>query len=423
MLITTLLSSRMLVICVRAGRMTASARKTRPTCTSTARRRVVTLSVGSSVFWGNVTIFLSPIHYVCMHVFPRPLGWSPVTRKILDIEFIPIEPIYLLPHECLDYNDAFLAALVLQNRLKHMFDASVFNGISTNAPNEFLMNYGLAEAVLYSMRLYDVVVKSLDDVALNTKSEEAMAFVLSSLSYDGDAIGRVLPQFYFSLESVRMGIIHKIGDLQQQQQQLLQKYHGLKDTYLRENFANVKPNACSVFFDQNWSSIVDMYGTQLHFTDSSVVPKFEYLRTLDTFDEMDGPSEGEEMGDVFGSRQREPGFIGEMGNNGAALDAGASAGSDVFADAGSTGARAIGVDAISTKSGTASATPASDNCFNSDGSRLEPHLCYLLNYEKSVRDGDEKELAARTSVQTTSKYAVKLGIIYDLAYLILSCLN
>ena len=310
------------------------------------------------------------------------LGWSPVTRKILDIEFIPIEPIYLLQHECLDNNEIFLAALVLQNRLKHMFDASVFDGISDRAPNEFLMNYGLAEAVLYSMRLYDIVVKSLDDALLNEKSEEAMAFVLSTLSYDGDYIGRFIPQFYFSLESVRMGIIHKIGDLQKQQQQILQKYHGLKDTYLRENFANVKANACSVFFDQNLTNILDMYIPHISYTNENITPDYEYLRTLDNMDDADSgilmlPDGDNDQG------------IGTVVAHG----------------------QPDGISDEEVESLLASDTVVvDDNCFNADGSRLDPSLCFIFNKQKALFDRDRAEelrmqaaKAAALTVPPTSK--------------------
>ena len=279
------------------------------------------------------------------------------------------------------------------------------------------MNYGLAEAVLYSMRLYDVVVKSLDDEALNTKSEDAMSLVLSSLSYDGDAIGRLLPQFYFSLESVRIAIIHKIGDLQQQQQQLLQKYHGLKDTYLRENFATVKPNACAIFLDQDMSSIVDMYGTISHFTAASVVPKFEYLRTLDASDDVegysysDGSSESDEHALLVTKERDETGVPGagmtDSDNEGDNVGAAGAAGDLTDAE----------VDALMALGDTdAPAGIVNDNCFQADGSRLEASLYYLLNREKGLHDRDEEkrrggerretELAARAigyTVQTTSE--------------------
>jgi hypothetical protein len=377
-----------------------------------------------------------------------------VTRKILDIEFIPIEPIHLLPHECLDFNEMFLAALAIQNRLKHMFDASVFDGLSTNAPNEFLMNFGLAEAVLYSLRLYDVVVKSLDDEELNTQSEEAIASVLSSLSYDGDAIGRVLPRFYFSLEAVRMGIIHKISDLQQQQQQLLQQYHGLKDTYLRDNFANVKSNACSVHFDRNLSDIVGLYASsgpgpgprRLH---------FEYLRTLDSSEDSDSEDaeQEQELDQVedAGKGGRSAGGLdsdsdshsvsggggggGEEGHGSVASPAAEeeAASQDVVSGgSGGSGGASHDIDAEDTDTDTDSdgdrdgdrdaaadltdeevdslmsqdTFVADDNCFNEDGSRLEPALCYMLNQQKGLFDrarhrdqADSQQLDRRGALQ------------------------
>lgn len=375
--------------CVLAGLTTASAPRIPHMSTSIARRHVATPLVGAG-FQSLTPLVTVPFSHFPfpfpsnLRVFVSHSGWSPVTRKILDIEFIPIDPIFLLPHECLAHNEVFMAALTLQNRLKHIFDASVFNGISTSAPNEFLMNYGLAEAILYSLRLYDVVVKSLDDSVLNDKSEEAIAYVLSTLSYDGDYTGRLIPQCYFSLEGVRMGIIHKIGEMQKNQQQLLQKYHGLKDTYLKENFANVKANACSMSFDLNLSSIVEMYDLHASFAPDNVRPKFEYLRTLDESDEFDGDeyllADGRNSVDSEYSQAQELSLTEE--NSGSENDEDVPAADLTDAEVDSL----MNLDTY----------VADDNCFNDEGERLEPALCYMLNKQRALfeRAKDRDRVAA-----------------------------
>jgi ShK domain-like len=103
------------------------------------------------------------------------LGWSPYMRHHLNMDRLPVVNV-LTNEECHYPLDVFGAAQLMKYRLDRIVflgGASSVVGMSFDAPTEYLGMLGIAEGILYAMRLYSVVISAAEDEIMHHLSAVA----------------------------------------------------------------------------------------------------------------------------------------------------------------------------------------------------------------------------------------------------------
>eukprot|EP01039_Chlorochromonas_danica_P008351 gene8351-9205_t len=113
---------------------------------------------------GECTNNPSFLHVNCPRSCGMAIVWSPWVRRHFDLEPISLNP--LLATEPFDHpEDLFQAAEILRLRLARYFEglSSIIPGFSSAAPTEYLGMLGLTEALLYALRLHEVIFRQLGE--------------------------------------------------------------------------------------------------------------------------------------------------------------------------------------------------------------------------------------------------------------------
>ena len=131
------------------------------------------------------------------------MGWSTHTRGALNIEMQDYEAADYRStplSQCLAGNEVFQAASTLRNGVKNILHNASYVGFSKSTPNVFLLAYGIVEAVLYSVRLFDALTAhaahaSFLQPATALAATRRVSEIEEGLSYDADRLVRSLSVF------------------------------------------------------------------------------------------------------------------------------------------------------------------------------------------------------------------------------------
>mmetsp|Transcript_17905 Transcript_17905/g.33667 ORF Transcript_17905/g.33667 Transcript_17905/m.33667 type:complete len:620 (-) Transcript_17905:161-2020(-) len=107
-------------------------------------------------------------------------------------------------HKCptLMANGVYRAAITMQNRITNILKYGHYVGYGRDSPSEFLQSYGVFEGILYTLRLYDIVL-STGRVA--SRAEKRIQEIINEMelslkNYDGDQMTRRMRGYLYRLE-------------------------------------------------------------------------------------------------------------------------------------------------------------------------------------------------------------------------------
>lgn len=149
--------------------------------------------------WGNEGECSANPGYIQVHC-PRScsnaIAWNPWVRRELNIDPIPMEH-NLGQDEIQQPKNLFEVSEVMRLRVKKFLAglSSVVQGMSSDAPTEFLGMLGLAEAILYTMRLQEIIFEyvSLTDELNGHRGHIGAVLEVLKQGYASDPILRSLP--------------------------------------------------------------------------------------------------------------------------------------------------------------------------------------------------------------------------------------
>ena len=109
---------------------------------------------------GECTANQNYIHAHCPESCKFAIAWNPWVRQEIKVD--SEESPYIVD-ECSQPIDVFAAADIMRLRLANFIENANPNviGLNSRAPSEFLGIYGLTEAVLYALNLYDSVISAV----------------------------------------------------------------------------------------------------------------------------------------------------------------------------------------------------------------------------------------------------------------------
>lgn len=127
------------------------------------------------------------------------VAWDPFTRRELQFSEIPFEP-SLAQDNCGDnVSDVISAAEIIKERLTKYFSGGYnsVTGFSSASPSNYLNKMGLAEAVLYVLRLYEVVLAASDreDYYQSTVEKIQRVMEVVGSGYSSDLLARHMPEW------------------------------------------------------------------------------------------------------------------------------------------------------------------------------------------------------------------------------------
>jgi len=112
------------------------------------------------------------------------ISWDPFTRRDLEFSEIPFEQVIAEDHCADQVSDIISAAEVIKERLNKYISGGYNSvvGFSSSSPSNYLNKMGLAEAVLYVLRLYEVVLASSERQDLLSTTVERIHSVIAVVS-------------------------------------------------------------------------------------------------------------------------------------------------------------------------------------------------------------------------------------------------
>lgn len=146
------------------------------------------------------------VHLQCPESCNRAVGWSKWARRAVNLDDLPfIEGIN--QEDCDAPVDMLSAATIMKKRLHSLVlegGAESVRGFSMSAPSEYLGMMGIAEAYLYTMRLYGLILsaeKNDKEIKTYDKILKAILDVIGS-GYESDLLMRSIPTWQEYLEFV-----------------------------------------------------------------------------------------------------------------------------------------------------------------------------------------------------------------------------
>eukprot|EP01038_Epipyxis_sp_PR26KG_P005727 gene5727-7910_t len=135
------------------------------------------------------------IHLHCPHSCGMAIAWNPWVRRQLGIDQTSFYQ-NLYDEKCKSPKDILSAAEMMKTRLINYFGGgySSVQGFTDQAPSEYLGMMGIAEAFLYTFRLYEIILQTSSNqqvILLNRGHINRITTVLSQ-GYDADPIMREL---------------------------------------------------------------------------------------------------------------------------------------------------------------------------------------------------------------------------------------
>mmetsp|Transcript_20323 Transcript_20323/g.19630 ORF Transcript_20323/g.19630 Transcript_20323/m.19630 type:complete len:593 (+) Transcript_20323:46-1824(+) len=144
----------------------------------------------------------------CPESCNRALGWSKWARQAVNLDDLPfIERIN--QEDCVAPVDVLSAATIMKKRLHALVlegGAGSVKGLSMSAPTEYLGMLGIAEAYIYTMRLYGLVLAA--DKQKNTQEIESYSKILKAMvdvigaGYQSDLLMRSIPNWQEYLDYI-----------------------------------------------------------------------------------------------------------------------------------------------------------------------------------------------------------------------------
>lgn len=118
---------------------------------------------------GECTENPSYIHLNCPRSCGLAIAWNPWVRHLFEIPEIEIDP-NSGKDKFESASNVFAAAETVRDRLEKYAGGlySVVNGLTSSAPTEYLGMLGLAEGFLYSLRLYEVIFSTMQEMDLRS---------------------------------------------------------------------------------------------------------------------------------------------------------------------------------------------------------------------------------------------------------------
>jgi diketogulonate reductase-like aldo/keto reductase len=138
------------------------------------------------------------IHVNCPRSCAYAIAWNPWLRQSLDIDTLHLDPAVGLDN--IDSaSNVFAAAEIIRDRLDKFIGglSPVATGLAVTAPSHYLGMMGLTEAVLYSLRLYEVIFSTFKEEELASIHVAKINHVLEVLrgGYSPDKLMLQMPSF------------------------------------------------------------------------------------------------------------------------------------------------------------------------------------------------------------------------------------
>jgi diketogulonate reductase-like aldo/keto reductase len=155
---------------------------------------------------GECTENPSYIHIHCPRSCALAIAWNPWVRRQLGIVDINDNDIdHDSSKDMIDTADnLFNAAEIIRERCNKFLGglSSSLHGLSSTAPSEYLGMVGLAESILYSLRLYEIILSTLHEDELKGETVAKINHVLNVLKsgYSSDKIMLQLPSWIRFIE-------------------------------------------------------------------------------------------------------------------------------------------------------------------------------------------------------------------------------